>query len=93
MSNKIYVEDIGTVITIDTETTVTGAVNPTLRVKKPDGTIVSWDAAVEDQSLSIITEAGDLNLPGLYYIQAALTIDNWTGRGETAELTVYANFK
>ena len=42
MGNKIYVGDIGTVITLDTNESIVGATTTDIKVKKGDGTIATW---------------------------------------------------
>jgi len=93
MSNKIYTNDIGTVITLDCQVSVSGAVDPTLEVKKPDGTLVSWDATASGETLSTIIEADDLDQIGVYFIQGSFTLGSWIGRSETVELRVYDLFE
>lgn len=93
MSNKVYVDDIGTQISVDVGTTISGATEVTLEVKKSDGTAVSWDASVSGQTASVTIESGDFDVAGIYLLQVKLTIDGFTGKGETTSFTVYKAFE
>jgi len=94
MANRHYVGEIGTVITVDCGCDISGATVKSLKVRKPDGTEVSWTATIYNSNyLRYTTISGDLNLAGTYYIQAYVTFSGWTGRGETAELVIYENFE
>jgi len=92
MKNKIYVGDIGTTIVLDVGADITGA-TVSMRVKKPSGSIVTWDATVTDDATGIshTTAAGELNESGAYRVQAvvALADASWSGSGEWADLNVY----
>lgn len=96
--NKIYLGDIGLAIVLDVGEDITGATGAKMIVKKPDGTIVEWDAEVhtvsdETRYVRYYTQAGDLDQKGRYRVQAYLTLSGWTGRGETATFRVYDVFK
>jgi len=101
--NKIYVGDVGLAIVLmlakpGESIDITGATDTKMLVKKPDGTVVEWDADIltvagETKYLRHFTVAGDLDQKGRYRIQAYLSISGWTGRGETATFKVYDAFK
>lgn len=87
---KIYKDDIGTVIKVDCGTDLTGATAMKIKVKKPDGTKVEWSASiVEVQKLAYTIVSGDLDQDGTYYLNASLTLNGWSGLGETASFVVY----
>lgn len=90
MAGKHYVEDIGTEILVDCGSTITGATNLKLKVKKPDGSTAEWTAAIDGTDhLKHTSEAGDFSVAGTYFLQAGLTIGGWTGLGETAQFEIY----
>ena len=94
MADKIYVGDIGTVIDVDCNETITGATGQKLIVKKPNGTTVEWTATIQGtDTLRHITIANDLDVAGEYLIQPYLTLSGWTGRGKTARFKVYEKFR
>ena len=91
--SKVYVGDIGTVITVDCGTTITGATDLALNVRKPDGTEVEWVPAISGtDSLEYTTVSGDFDQAGRYKLQASLTIDGWSGLGEVASFLVYSSY-
>ena len=95
MASKLYVDDEGTVFEVDVGTDVSGASTTDLKVRKPDGTRVSWTGAVNGVTntqidYTIVTD--DLDQSGTYRLQSYVVTPTWTGRGETAEFVVYAAF-
>jgi hypothetical protein len=93
MADKFFVGDVGTLIKVDVGQDVTGATNTTLKVEKPDGTLVSWTATVNGQYLEYTVIAGDFDQAGRHYLQAALTFSGWTGLGETTTFILYDPFR
>ncbi len=94
MANKYYVGDIGTEILLDTKVDLTGGTDAKIKVKKPDGNAVEWDASIKDTTrLSHVAEADELDQAGTYLFQASITLGSWKGRGETAYMRVYEQFE
>lgn len=95
---KVYLDDVGTGLIVNTGVDIAAAVGTKLFIRKPDRTEVEWTPAVIHtidtlpNYLKYITVAGDLNLIGTYKVQAGLTLGPWTGRGETASFTVTSKF-
>ena len=90
---KHYIEDVGTIITVDCGTAISGATNAKLKVKKPDGTSAEWTATISGtDDLKYTTISGDFDQSGVYYLQASLTISGWTGLGETATFTIHSPY-
>ena len=90
MANKVYAGDVGTEIILNCGSDISGATATLIKAKKPDGTTVNWTAAVYNSNyLRYVTEAGDLDQAGRFYLQASLTLGGWSGLGETAVLMVY----
>jgi hypothetical protein len=107
VKDKVYVGDVGTVIRMDMQESLTLLEDYCLHVKKPDGTLVTWGAtpvptpseewrdtvaSVSGNYIEYIIQEGDLDIPGDYLIQPYGTIGIWTGSGLTATLTVHDNF-
>ena len=93
MGNKIYVGDIGTVITLDTNESIISATTTDIKVRKGDGTIVTWTGSrFESDSVTYTTIDGDLSCSGIYKAQAYIIMPDWSGLGETVEFRVYAAF-
>ena len=74
-----------------TDNAVTGATGTAFKVKKPDGSKVTWTATVSGTThLTYTTASGDFNLGGDYILQSYLTIDGWTGYGTAIKFTIYS---
>lgn len=94
MGNKVYVGDIGTVITLDTNETISTATTTDIKVKKGDGTTATWTGVLSGtDSVTYIVVDGDFSCSGIYKIQAYVVMSGWSGLGETAEFTVYGAFE
>ena len=94
MANKVFLNDVGTVLEIDMKENISTATGLKLEVQKPDGTVVEWTPTIYGTNyLRYTTVAGDLNKVGTYFINPKLTIGGWTGEGDTVQFTVYAPFK
>ncbi len=97
MADTIYQGDVGLEILVDCGRDLTGAVSPTLRVRVPSGATRSWPATVagsgqDAAKLRYVTRSGDLAEAGVYKLQAALTLGDWSGLGRTASFTVRPQF-
>lgn len=93
MTTKSYVGDTGTVITLDCGTDISTASARSIAVRKPDLTTTSWAAdASGTDSVAFTTLADTLDQPGVWRLQAVVTLGSGTWRGETVLLQVYANF-
>ena len=94
MANKVYVGDIGTIITLDTGEDITSATTCDIKVRKGDGTLTTWTGVLSDSnSISYTILAGDLNCTGTYSVQAYIIMPSWRGLGETAQFRVYDTFE
>jgi hypothetical protein len=93
MADKVYVGDVGTVVDVDCGESLVAATGQVLKVRKPNGTEVSWTASISTNSLRHTTIAGDFDLVGTYFIQPYLTITGWTGHGKTVSFEVYSRFR
>lgn len=94
MGNKMYVGDIGTVITLDTNETISSATTTNIEVRKGDGTITTWTGSLSGtDSVTYTTVDGDFSCSGIYKVQAYVVMSGWSGLGETAEFQVYAAFE
>lgn len=93
--SKIYKSDIGTIISLNTGQTITGATAISIEVKKPSGAIASWTAVVGADAMSVehTVVAQDLDEVGGYILQAKLTLSGGTWRGASVNMEVKDNFK
>ena len=97
MADTIYQGDVGLEILVDCVRDLTGAASPALRVRLPSGATRTWPAAVagsgqDAAKLRYVTRPGDLAEAGVYKLQAALTLGDWSGLGRTASFTVRPRF-
>ena len=95
---KNYAGDAGLGLIVDCGRDISAATNTRLLVRRPDGSTTQWSAqiyAINGKSFYLrrLTRPGDLSLPGRYRVQAALTLGDWSGRGQTAEFTLYRPFE
>jgi hypothetical protein len=91
---KTYVGDIGTKITLDAGSDISGQTTLQIQFKKPDGTTGAWAANVESSNYATYTTvAGDLDVAGSWKLQIYVELPAWTGRGAAVELIVFDQFK
>lgn len=92
---KVYTGTVGLLIEVETgKDDLDNATTVKILVQKPDGSTDEWDATVSGTTLQHVTEAGDLNVPGLYKLQSyAEYPDGSTFYGETAKLPVFEHFE
>ena len=90
-----YQADIGTVISLNTGTVITGANSCAIEVKMPSGTVVSWPGVVgvDTQSVEHTIVAGDLLEIGQYLLQAQVSLGGGTWYGKTVSYLVKDAFK
>ena len=94
MTQKLYIEDTGTAIILECGQDISGATARSIEVRKPSGTIVSWPAVASGTTaIRFDTLITTLDEPGVWYLQAKVTLPTGTWRGETASVTVYRAFK
>lgn len=87
---KLYVGDIGTEIVLDCGVDVSSATVRKILVRKPNSdAAIEWAALAEGTNkIKYVVVDGDLDVAGIYYLQAYIEMPTWKGRGETANLTV-----
>jgi hypothetical protein len=94
MTSKVYVGDAGTVIELDCGTDVSAATGRAIKVKKPDGSTVSWDAvAGTSTSIRYTSLAGTFDQRGEWLLQAEITTATGKWLGATARLMVFATWE
>ena len=94
--SKIYQADEGTVFQVDVGVDISAASTTDLKVRKPDGTLVSWTGTANgsiNTQIDYTTVTDDLDQTGQYRLQAYVVTATWDGRGETATFTVYKAFE
>jgi len=76
-----YSSDIGTVVSLNTGSVISGASSYSISVKKPDGTTTTWSAILDttdttNQSLAHTVIAGDITIGGMYVLQAVVNFSS-----------------
>lgn len=90
MADKVYINEVGKILKLDTGINVDAATSQSVYVNKPDGTVASWDGSIVDSNyVQHTTEAGDLDQSGTYRVQAVVTVGGIERKGNTARFTVY----
>jgi len=92
--SKIYV---GQEVTLRVKTfqDTTSATSRELKIKKKDGTILTFAAtqtAGSTDTIEYTTNSTDLDLVGMYLVQAVVAFGGGKQRGETHALIVHAEF-
>lgn len=94
MADKIYVGDVGTVITVDCGENISAATVMELKVEKPGGATITWTASLYGTDyLRYTIQSGDLDESGTWKIQASVTLPSWSGLGETDKFIVYEAYE
>jgi len=81
--NTLYVGDVGTKLIIDIGISADDVTEAKIIVKKPNGSIVEWNALPISgtQTVEYIIQNGDLDLAGKYTIQVYIDTGSWQGHG------------
>lgn len=88
---KIFINDIGTEILLDTSVNLTTASVTDIKYLKPNGSTGIWNASIQDDTkLKYIAIASDFDTVGEYRLQASVWLPSWRGHGNTAKLVVHA---
>jgi len=93
MTSKVYVGDLGTVVTLDCGTNVSAATVRRILYTKPTGVTGAWTATASGTDSIAYTTAGvtsDWDVAGTWLLQAEVTTAGGKWLGETVELRVYA---
>jgi len=93
MEDKVYINELGKTIRLDVGENVSAATAQSVSVMKPDATVDTWDAVVSDDNyIEHVTITGDVNLAGIYRVQAVVTVGGIERRGNTARFVIYPLF-
>lgn len=90
---KHYVGEEGTDLIVDVGSDISGATTAALKVKKPDGTQVTWtgtvDGADNDRIKYTLTSV-DFNLAGIYKVQAFVINSGIEVLGEIFDIKIHS---
>jgi len=95
MKKKIYKDDIGVEIRLNTGQSLTGATSMKIMVQKPDGTETEWVAQQYDSTtIYYVTVSGDLAASGDYTLQSYVEWgEDSKHTGESVILKIYEPFE
>ena len=84
--NTLYVGDVGTKIVVNIGIPADDVILAKLKVKKPDKTVVEWDATPVSgtENVEYVIQEGDLDQEGKYELQAYIETATWKGHGTEA---------
>lgn len=84
-----FIGDTGTIISLDCGTDVSTASSRNIVARKPNGAKVTWPAVADTTtSIKYTTTSGDLDVAGVWKLQAVIVMPGWQGVGDIAHLTV-----
>lgn len=91
---KHYVGEIGTLIVLTADSSISTASGVKLFIQKPDATIHEWTATVASGLYITHTVSnGEFDQAGKYSAQPWIALSGgWSGYGETSEFEVYKRF-
>lgn len=90
---SVFIGDVGTVIVLDTGSTITDATSVKIKYLRPDGSNGEWTGTIyETTKVKYILQAGDLNVAGTWKLQAYVVLPTWSGYGTSANLEVIKPF-
>lgn len=93
MADKTYVGEEGKPLKLDAGENISAATAQSIAVRKPDGTVDSWDALVVDSNfVQHVSGSGDFDQDGTYRVQAVVTIGGLERQGNTARFTIFQTF-
>jgi hypothetical protein len=95
IGQKSYVDDIGTVITVDCGVSIADATVTKLMIWKPGASAeVEWTGTIYDTNyIRYTTVSGDFSVAGTYKLQSFVDTPDGEWRGETTTFRVYDDFK
>lgn len=87
---RIYRGDVGTKIILNAGFDISTQTTLKIKYVKPDGTKDEWNAELEGTKYAYyVTEAGDLDLTGIWTIQLYVVLTSWSGYGQIATFRVF----
>jgi len=94
MAEKVYKDDVGTVIEINMQEDISDATTSNILVYKGEGSEATWTATVYNSNyLRYTITSDDLDESGIYYLQPSLVIGSWSGKGEVCSFEVFEEWR
>ena len=93
-TDKVYVGDTGTAVILDCGQDISDASARSIKVRKPDRTLVTWAASASGTTaISYTSLAATFDQPGTYRLQAEVTLPAGKWLGATVLLDVHKVFE
>lgn len=93
MTTSVKVGDYGTLINVDTGADLSTVTVQKIFYKKPDGTIGEWVASIsENRYLQYVTLEDDIDIPGIWKIQAYIETPAGVWYGDMAKFSVGSGY-
>ncbi|OGH07413.1 MAG: hypothetical protein A2W22_03015 [Candidatus Levybacteria bacterium RBG_16_35_11] len=93
MAGKIYINDIGTALILNTLADISSATVINYKFKRPDGSTFlrtgSFVTNGADYLLRYITQDGDMDIDGDWQMQSYLEMPTWRGHSQIVDFSVY----
>ena len=87
--STVYVNDQGTEIALDCLQNISTATVLKIIAKDPLGRKRKWSATLQGTThVRYTLQNGDLDIPGIWYVQSYVEMPGWIGRGEWVQITV-----
>lgn len=89
-STAIQRGDVGTLIRISIagSADIEEVVSSSIYYRKPSGKKGQWASVVNDEFIEYVTQAGDIDEAGVWYLQAQFDLGSWQGTSKITSITV-----
>lgn len=89
MTSPVFVGDTGTEIVLETGVDLSSATLRRIVARKPNGVDVNWTATADSATaIKYVTQDNDLDLAGVWQLQAYVETPSWKGSGAVVSMTV-----
>lgn len=91
--SKVFQNDLGTVLTVDTGVALATATTLELHVRKPDGSTAEWTCSYSGNNLTYTTVAADWTQVGTHRLVAYVEFSGTKHTGTAFEIEVYEKYE
>ncbi len=89
---SLFVGDVGTEIVLDCGRDLSSANVMNIVARNPLGVRITWPASLDGtNSIKYTTTAGDIDVDGIWHLQAYIQMPGWCGFGAIATMHVIRN--
>jgi hypothetical protein len=89
-STAIQRGDVGTAIrlSISGSADISEVVSSSIHYRKPSGKTGQWTGSISGDAIEYITQSGDIDEAGVWYLQAQFDLGSWQGSSKVTSITV-----